>query len=272
MGGLIMLAKYMRYEKIKEDDNLAKFFNKIFKELSLLHLANSPFNNSPGSIKAFEPKLRLDMAKLYYESCLFESWLHTVHKKLNTIFESIENYYTEFYGKHEYYAICKRNDSIDEYGAEEDDYLEDGIRKFENKDFEHYSIFSDIKFDIHWFYETTPDDVAFFVKILSNISDFNFFKFLEQEKGVKIPTYRKEDDKFVKNTPQDDLLRESLKEYKAEQMSNMLINVTVELNKLGKIIEEADVFKEDEKKLRKIQGKVSDLLNVKLNEGGQDVN
>ena len=112
-------------EHIDSDLPLAKAFNRIISKISLLRIMSLPrtFSDATGEFALFN-------MQSYYETVLWEKWLHGVFKRLEEWTNIISKYFDEYSGSWEYYALSKRLDFINEYGSDdEEDYNPDGTIK-----------------------------------------------------------------------------------------------------------------------------------------------
>ena len=104
---------------IESELPLAVVFNKVISKITVLWIMTRPriFNDIKGEDGVFK-------MSTYYQILLWEKWLHEVVKRLQEWVTSIDEYFDEFNGCWEYYALSKRLDFIDEYGTDDDeDYV-----------------------------------------------------------------------------------------------------------------------------------------------------
>lgn len=112
-------------EPIKSELPLAKSFNRILMNLSLLRSMSIPrtFGDATGELAAFK-------MRSYYETVLWEKWLHGVFKRLVEWTNIIKEYFDEYSGSWEYYALSKRLDYLNKYGSDDkEDYDPDSSIK-----------------------------------------------------------------------------------------------------------------------------------------------
>ena len=100
-------------EPIQSDTPLAKAFNRVMAKMQLLRIMSLPrvFKDSKDEMAAFR-------MQNYYETVLWEKWLHGVLGRLEEWSKTISAYFDEFNGSWEYYALSKRLDFIREFGSD----------------------------------------------------------------------------------------------------------------------------------------------------------
>ena len=115
-------------ELIQPIDNkspLAKFFNKIISKIQTLRIISLPrtFEDVKGNEASFK-------MMTYYQTALWEKWMHGVVKRLEEWDAVIDEYFDEFDGSWEYYALSKRLESINKCGSDdEENFNPDGSIK-----------------------------------------------------------------------------------------------------------------------------------------------
>ena len=84
-------------EPIKSELPLAKAFNRVISKILLLHTISLPrtFSDATGELAAFK-------MQSYYETVLWEKWLHGVFKRLEEWTNIINEFFDEYEGSWEY--------------------------------------------------------------------------------------------------------------------------------------------------------------------------
>ena len=84
-------------EPIESEMPLAKAFNRIISEISLLRIMSLPrtFSDATGEFAAIN-------MQTYYETVLWEKWLHGVFKRLEEWASIINEYFDDYSGSWEY--------------------------------------------------------------------------------------------------------------------------------------------------------------------------
>lgn len=206
---------------IKNESAVAKLFNAILKELTTARIISAP--------RTFEDINREDAQRftdLFYESCLWEMYLHDTVKGLYRWKDTTELYLNEFNGKWAYYAASKRLESIKKYGGEESDYDEDGSMKTSVND-EELSVYSVI-YDLvpdgirDIFIDTTPRDLHGLYTALATCSNMCISDVFAKM-GKSIPTYRKDaNGNMVEMTFADKALHKVVEQHDAELLASLL--------------------------------------------------
>ena len=144
---------------IESELPLAVVFNKVISKITTLWIMTRPriFDDTKGEEATFK-------MITYYQILLWEKWLHEVVKRLQEWVTSIDEYFDEFNGCWEYYALSKRLDFIDEYGTDDDeDYNSDGSIKTEgitHEQLKYHTVFSNLYHDsVDIVQDTKPTDL-----------------------------------------------------------------------------------------------------------------
>jgi len=139
----------MRYpDKITEKNTLDKFFNFCFKKNSTLTMMSEPRSYSIHIERKLDRKNMSMMAEMFYENECIHQWSRYISSTIEKHLSEIKRYNTEFNGNWRDYAITNRLETIEEWGGEPDDYLDDTdiIIPAQNDDkLASYSIVSDLQ-------------------------------------------------------------------------------------------------------------------------------
>ncbi len=177
-------------EPIDSDLPLAKAFNRILSKIETIRIMSTPrvFDDSRGEMAAFK-------MQNFYESLLWEKWLHGVWKRLEEWPLVINDYFDEYDGSWKYYACSKRLDFIKEWGSDdEEDYNPDGSIKTEGitqEQLKYHTVFRDLYFDggVDIVQDTTPNDLESLICSLGALSKFSIVDVLQDVSGKQVPTY-----------------------------------------------------------------------------------
>ena len=133
---------YDLFQRINDNSRIAKAFNDIFDKLDAIRICSAP--------SIFEQAKNGEQVSVFFETCLWETYLHSVVSKLNRWGEDLDEYFNEFEGSWKYYAASRRIESLQEGFGDDKDYNEDGSIKKDNltdEDLTPYSIIGDLVFD-----------------------------------------------------------------------------------------------------------------------------
>jgi len=95
-------------QHIESYQPLAIAFNKVISKITTLWIMTRPriFDDTKGEEAAFK-------MMTYYQILLWEKWLHEIVKRLQEWITTINEYFGEFNGSWEYYALSKRLEFIE---------------------------------------------------------------------------------------------------------------------------------------------------------------
>lgn len=191
-------------ESIQSDTPLAKAFNRVMAKIQLLRIMSLPrvFRDSKDEMAAFR-------MQNYYETVLWEKWLHGVFRRLEEWSKAISAYYDEFNGSWEYYALSKRLDFIREYGSEmEEDYNSDGSIKTQNithEQLKYHTLFSDLYHDsVDIVQDTEPPDLYPLMSALNANSCMSIIDVLQQLSCKGIRSYLVDKNGNIRPATEDD--------------------------------------------------------------------
>lgn len=107
---------YELLSRIDDDSLLANFFNKVLGNLDMARIISAPrtFRHKDDENSRY-------CIDLFYDTCLWEMYLHQFIYKLRGWIKTLDEYLTEFGGSWKYYASSKRIESVNEYGGDDDD-------------------------------------------------------------------------------------------------------------------------------------------------------
>lgn len=176
-------------EPIKNDLPLAKAFNRVISKILMLRTMSLPrtFSDATGELAAFK-------MQSYYETVLWEKWLHGVFDRLEEWTNIINEYFDEYLGSWEYYALSKRLDYLNKYGSDdEEDYGPDGSIKthgITHEQLKYYTVFSDLYHDcVDIVQDTKPEDLYSLICTLKANSQISIIDILQKVSGKQIESY-----------------------------------------------------------------------------------
>lgn len=254
---------YELFSRIKDDSRLADLFNQVLHELDIVRMMSAP--------STFEiEKKGENCAALFYESCLWEMYLHGVIDKLNFWKNLLNEYETEFGSNWKYYASSKRLESIKEYGGDDKDYDTEGnIRtlNLSNEDLECYSILTDLVQD-DWrdiVQETKAEHLSGLCASLQTQAKISITDVLKNISGQEIPMYKEDKDgNMVKMTFADRALSKASDESRADDLSTMVLFVCNSIQYFIEKIRNLEKFCDNKEQLILIYNDVVCLLNLDI--------
>lgn len=178
---------------IESEQPLAIVFNKVISKITTLWIMTRPriFDDTKGEEAAFK-------MTTYYQIILWEKWLHEVVKRLQEWTATIDNYFDEFNGSWEYYALSKRLDFLNENGGDDEDYNPDGSIKttdITHEQLRYHTIFSDLYHDcVDIVQDTKPTDLYPLINAIEANSRVSIIDILQKVSGKEITAYTMGDD------------------------------------------------------------------------------
>ena len=254
---------------IDSQQPLAKAFNKVISKVSTLRIMTAPriFADAKGEEASFK-------MVYYYQTMLWEKWMHEVVARLNEWVNIIDEYFDEFEGNWRYYALAKRLDFLKEYGSDEDDdYNEDGTFKTEgvtDEQLRYHTVFRDLYHDcVDIVQDCCADDLLPLIEAIDTNSRFSIIDVLQDMAGKKIPSYVMGDDGHLRETTFAD--RELLKARKLVEaqdygqlvyaVADIMARLTAELDQMA---HSDAAFDDQHALLYAIQSDAYALLDLKL--------
>lgn len=256
-----MMKEYSLFSHIKDDSNLARLFNTVLDKLNIFRIASAPvtFEKKGKSEKDFE---------LFYDTCLWEMYLHKVVSKLNYWISILDKYESEFDSSWEYYASAERIESIKEYGGEAEDYDDKGNIRVQNLtrgDLRFYTVVNDLVQD-DWMdivQETTPEHLEGMVFGLKANAKISFTEIFKKATNQELPMYKQDKDgNMVKMDFSDHAMQKASDEVLADDLSSIVLFVCHGIQLLVKRMRELDPFSDNKNELLSIRRDVASLLNL----------
>nr|DAU03325.1 MAG TPA: hypothetical protein [Caudoviricetes sp.] len=252
---------YDLFSHIEDNSNLANLFNKVLHELETVRIMSAP--------STFEiEKKGENCAYLFYESCLWEMYMHGVIDKLNRWKDILNEYESEFGSSWQYYASAKRLESIKEYGGKGEDYDSEGnIRtvNLSDEDLKYYTVIRDLVQD-DWrdiVQETKPEHLDGLCSALQTNARISVTDIFKQAFGTEIPTYKEDESgNMIPMTFSDKTLSKAADEVQAENLSTMMLYVCHCLQFIIGKIRALDRYKNNKDELLSIHKDVECLLNT----------
>lgn len=253
-----MIAKYEFFKKIEDKSKLAALFNNVMDKINILRIATAP--------RFFGDKNEI-FAERYYDTCLWEIWLHEAIDTLRIWEKELGEYIEEFNGSWKYYASYKRIESIKRFGGEDSDYNEDGSIRTENitdEELKPYtitdSLFNKGMRDI--VLDADMDDLypmCLSVSTSTKIHAEDYFSTI----GKPIPVYKKnEDGTFTEMSFSEKVISRAVSELEGDDLCNLMIDIArliCSLSLLGKTYEPT---KDNSSEFSAFKSVVSKLLNL----------
>lgn len=254
---------YTYFKLIEDSSPLAQKFNNILFGLNKIRIAFAPYT--------FQSLREVDEDKmtLFYESCLWESYLHNVIKRLNSWIKILHKYLIEFGGNWKYWATTELIDLISKYG-EEEDYNADGSIKLEDERLVRFSVirymvsedFNDIVQD------TNASDLIGLCKAIK-ASSFSIKEMFKGSMGIDIDMYKKKtdingEDKIVKMGFADEVVDKIQREDDAELDANIIIQTCLHIHRIIYKLNKLDRKKDNDLELAEIRKDIESLLDLKF--------
>lgn len=264
------MGKFPFYEllhKIDDDSNLACCFNEVLRKLDVVRMITSP-----STFERMSEDVDQHCIDLFYESCLWEMYLHGVISKLHGWQAAIDKYLKEFEGSWKYYASYKRIESIKEYGGEDEDYDDNGnirIVNLSDKDLEHYTIIGDL-IQNDWrdiVQETKPEHLDGLLAALQTQGEISITDIVTKITGQGFSVYR-EDEKggMVEMSFADKVLLRISNKSSAEELAIVILFACTSIQSIIEELKSLDKFKDNNGRLMSIYRDIGCLLSMDFKE------
>ena len=254
-------------EPIESDLPLAKAFTRVISKILLLRTMSLPrtFADATGESAAFK-------MQSYYETVLWEKWLHGVFNRLKEWANIINEYVDEYSGSWEYYALSKRLDAINEYGSDDEDYNPDGTIKMHgiaHEQLKYYTVFSNLYYDcVDIVQDTKPEDLYSLISALKANSQMSIIDILEEASGKKVESYILDESKSLRPATFADKVEIKVSGMaEADNLSNLVYLIAQKMESLTAKIEAVyrsdGIFRDNRGLLKGVLQEVSKILNLK---------
>lgn len=258
-------------QPIESSVPLAKAFNKIIEKVQTLRIITLPrtFEDVRGEEASFK-------TSVYYQTILWEKWMHEVVARLQEWDATIDKYFDEFDGSWKYYALSKRLDFIKEWGSDDEaDYNSDGSVKttgIQNSQLKHHTIFQDLYHEcVDIVQDSHPSDLRPLIQALDTNSRFSLSDVLYKATGKRIPSYTLDENGNIRTTTfAERELRKAIGMAEAHDYGHFVYSIAVLMEQLTKELEliahSDSALSEQHNLLYAIQNDAYSILHMKLEE------
>lgn len=266
----IVIGKMKEFVKpIESELPLSKAFNRIISKISLLRIMSLPrtFSDATGELSAFK-------MQSYYETVLWEKWLHGVFKRLEEWANTINEYFDEYVGSWEYYALSKRLVFINEYGSDdEEDYNPDGTVKthgLTHEQLKYHTVFSDLYYDgVDIVQDTKPEDLFSLISTIKANSQLSIIDVLQQVSGKQIESYVLDESENLRPaTFVDKVEMKILEMVEADDLSKIVYTIALKMESLTKKIEAVyrsdRIYQDNHDLLKAILSEISSIMHLRF--------
>lgn len=256
-------------EPIKSELPLAKALNQVILKIGTLRIMSYPrkFSDLTGEFAVFN-------MLSFYETVLWEQWLHGVFDRLEEWENTINEYFDEYDGSWEYYALSKRLDFINEYGSEDDeDYNPDGSIKTQGitrEQLECHTVFSDLYHDcVDIVQDTNSDDLYSLINAIDANAQISFIDILQRAAGKKVNSYIKDENGAFRPTTFVDRVQIKVSEMATAISLGKLVYAVAQrmeslTNGIESIYNSNQTFQNNHDELISILTEVSDILHLRI--------
>ena len=254
-------------QHIEGEQPLAIVFNKVISKITTLRIMTRPriFDDIKGENAAFK-------MMSYYQILLWEKWLHEVVRRLQEWTATIDEYFNEFNGSWEYYALFKRLEFIDEFGTDDDeDYDSDGSIKttgITHEQLKYHTIFSDLYHEcVDIVQDTKTTDLYPLINAIEANSRVSIIDILQKVSDKEVTAYTIGDDGHLRPvTFADKELHKVSEMVEAHDYGQIINIVALLMEQLTKGIETVSksetVFGDNHDLLRAIQSDAESILSL----------
>lgn len=256
-------------ESIESDLPLAKAFNRIISKISLLRIMSLPrvFSDATGELAIFK-------MQSYYETVFWEKWLHGVYKRLEEWTNIINEYFDEYSGSWEYYALSKRLDYINEYGSDdEEDYNPDGTVKthgITREQLKYHTVFSDLYSDfVDIVQDTKPADLYSLISTLKANSQISIIDILQQVSGKEIESYIMDESEYLRPATFADKVETKVSEMvEADDLGKLVYLIAQKMEvltaKIESVYKSDRIFQDNHDLLKAFLSDITSIMNLRF--------
>ena len=253
-------------KQIEGEQPLAIVFNKVISKITTLWIMTRPriFDDTKGEEATFK-------MITYYQILLWEKWLHEVVQRLREWITTIDEYFDEFNGSWEYYALSKRLDFLNEYGGDDEDYNPDGSIKttgITHEQLKYHTVFYDLYHEcVDIVQDTHPQNLYPLLNAIEANSRVSIIDIRQKVSGKEITAYTMGDDGHLRPvTFADRELHKVSEMVEAHDYGQIIIIVAMLMEQLTKSIETAAkseaAFFDNHDLLRAIQTDAKAILSL----------
>lgn len=260
--------KYCKIELIEQDCNLAELFNHVLKHLRQARMAAAPIDFEE------EEETKSEQIVLFYESCLWELYLHGVINRLITWREAVSKYLGEYGGSWRYYASSKRLDSIRKDGGEPEDFDENGeirIDGISDEELEGYTL----KYDLYTSIRNAaisayPRHLEGLFYMLIGCSRVDEIEMINRTFGKKLKHYKEDEEGNMEEMTFAEIVQQkALKQTSMEDLVKMVVAVAFEFRSLVRFITKLPTCMDLKDELIEFNMKVVNLMNLNFKMSGK---
>lgn len=256
-----VVIKFGRIEYIEHDCNLAKLFNHAIRHLERVRIVSAPidFFQKDGT--------RSEQIVMFYESCLWELYLHGVVNKLETWKNAINEYLGEYNGSWKYYASSKRLDSIREHGGEPEDFDENGEIRTEgltDNELEGYTLKYDLDDQVrNAAISAYPRNLESMFYMLIGFASLHPIEIINMALGSNLKQYKQDEEgNMVEMTFAEKAQQKAMNQTSMDDLVKILVAVVYEFRSLVQFIENVPSFEDYKDELTDFNMKVINLMNL----------
>jgi hypothetical protein len=248
------MTKYSLFEPLKGDTPLEKFLNETFSHLDVVKMICSPDH--------FNEKRLEKSAVMYYRLELYESYCHKLVSKMKELQREIELYKTEFKYNWRDYATTKKQELVNEFGYDPDDYDDDGnLKPITDEVLRHYDFYNlHLNYNCIIFNKKLSHFVEIFL-LLEKSNNFSINKFPPFE---NIDTYREVNGELIKNEFEDTVLADVKKAHVLDTSVKLLMKVVGTSELIFDSFNEVDSKHQDELFFSRIEEYVNQVINLQI--------
>jgi hypothetical protein len=212
----------------------------------------------------------------YYETVLWEKWLHGVLGRLEEWSKNINAYFDDFNGSWEYYALSKRLDFIREFGSDvEEDYNPDGSIKTQGitpERLKYHTLFSDLYHDsVDIVQDTEPPDLYPLMSALNANSCMSIIDVLQQLSCKGIRSYIVDKNGNIRLATEDDRTQLKISELAEAIDLGQLVFAVAQLmemltSEIKSIYKSDRAFEDNHDVLNDMLCDITAILQLKLDE------
>ena len=197
-------------------------------------------------------------------------------KRLEEWTNIINEYFDEYAGSWEYYALSQRLDFINEYGSDdEEDFNPDGTIKthgITHEQLKYHTVFSDLYHDcVDIVQDTKPDDLYSLINTLKVNSQISIIDILQQVSGKELESYIMDESEHFRPVTFADKVETKVSEMiEADDLGKLVYLIAQKMDALTAKIEAVyrsdRVFQDNRNLLKVILNEVLAILYLKLND------
>lgn len=258
-------------KRVEDTCYLAKLFNIVIKKVNIVRLASTPELAFTDDELSDEEKLMNHT--MFYESCIWELYMHGVMDKLESWKNLLHDYLNEYQGSWKYYASSRRMQSLRENGAEQADFDDDGKIRTEglsNEELEYYTLKEQMigdDVDVHDVaVKAYPSDLKHLYTSFTINSKIDISELIRVFTGKNPPLYTEDGNgNMVEMTFAQRMQQKALVDVAADEILKMIVGAAYEFRSMVDFLKGLDAFQDNRDELASFRNRIDRFMDLDFN-------